>query len=282
MSRLPFTNLFYEIVALIAPKFFERGESVLDDACTDISNWPPIVAGECIQLPILSTIFQTYIPSLTSANLQQVHTQQPQHKQKQEPQQEEPQQEEPQYPIENDKSANDDDDNKEKCEKIDENIESNVMPMDSDNNEKENKSSIELSREDILESYKQSKEMLLTNEMNSMKLAHCSKDSIDDSKYDDCESDDINDDDSYSDIKSDALSIDSKTFPISRQIFPSTSSTRTLFVLSSVQEIDIFRSLYSVLSYTHLLWELVLTAEPIVVMGTSPSDCSHMVQSLMR
>lgn len=52
-------------------------------------------------------------------------------------------------------------------------------------------------------------------------------------------------------------------------------------VLSSVHEIDIFRSLFSVLSHIHLLWELVLTAEPIVVMGSSPTDCSYMVQSLM-
>lgn len=61
-----------------------------------------------------------------------------------------------------------------------------------------------------------------------------------------------------------------------------TSMTKTPIVLPSVHEIDIFRSLYSVISYTHLLWELVVTAEPIVVMATSPSDCSHMVQSLMR
>lgn len=53
-------------------------------------------------------------------------------------------------------------------------------------------------------------------------------------------------------------------------------------VLSSVHEIDIFRSLFSVLTHIHLLWELVLTGEPIVVMGASPTDCSLMVQSLMR
>lgn len=51
-------------------------------------------------------------------------------------------------------------------------------------------------------------------------------------------------------------------------------------VLASLHEIDIFKSLYSVISHIHLLWELVLTAEPIVVMGASPTDCSLMVQSL--
>lgn len=52
-------------------------------------------------------------------------------------------------------------------------------------------------------------------------------------------------------------------------------------ILSSVYEIDIFNSLYCVLSNLHMFWELVLTGEPIVVIGTSPTDCSHMVQSLV-
>lgn len=51
-------------------------------------------------------------------------------------------------------------------------------------------------------------------------------------------------------------------------------------LLSSVYETDIFCSLESVLPHVHLLWELVLTAEPIVVMGASPTDCSAMVASL--
>lgn len=52
-------------------------------------------------------------------------------------------------------------------------------------------------------------------------------------------------------------------------------------ILTSLHEIDIFRSLSSVISHIHMLWELVLISEPIVVMGTSPTDCSHMVQSLI-
>lgn len=53
-------------------------------------------------------------------------------------------------------------------------------------------------------------------------------------------------------------------------------------LLSSVQDVDLFQSLGCVLSHVHLLWELVLTAEPIVVMATSPADCSAMVQALTR
>lgn len=246
----------------------------------DISNWPPLVAGECIQLPILSTIFQTYIPSLTSANLQQVHTQQ--------------------FTNSPDKRTHTEDDSRIVSESV---IKYGKSETDSEcgecrsnengdepENDEKALNRTELSRDDILESYKQSKEMLLTSKMNAMKLAHCSKDSINESNCDECESDDVNDDDSFSDMKtanslsyeSDAISIDSKTMAMPRQMVPSSSASRTPFVLSSVQEIDLFRSLYTVLSYTHLLWELVLTAEPIVVMATSPSDCSHMVQSLMR
>ncbi|XP_058125039.1 uncharacterized protein LOC131282171 [Anopheles ziemanni] len=51
-------------------------------------------------------------------------------------------------------------------------------------------------------------------------------------------------------------------------------------IISSVHEIDIFKSLQFFLPHIHLLWELVLTGEPIIVTGTSPTDCAHMVQSL--
>ncbi|XP_038115021.1 uncharacterized protein LOC6053032 [Culex quinquefasciatus] len=52
-------------------------------------------------------------------------------------------------------------------------------------------------------------------------------------------------------------------------------------IIASIHEIDIFKSLQFFLPHIHLLWELVLTGEPIVVTGTSPTDCAHMVQSLM-
>ncbi|XP_017065974.1 protein DENND6B isoform X2 [Drosophila eugracilis] len=52
-------------------------------------------------------------------------------------------------------------------------------------------------------------------------------------------------------------------------------------VLPSVNEIELFRSLEFVMEQLYTLWELVITAEPIVVVGTSPADCSHMVQTLL-
>jgi hypothetical protein len=55
-----------------------------------------------------------------------------------------------------------------------------------------------------------------------------------------------------------------------------------LHILSSIYEIDIFKSLHKVLSHINVLWELVLTGEPIVVLANSPTECAHMVQSLNR
>lgn len=52
-------------------------------------------------------------------------------------------------------------------------------------------------------------------------------------------------------------------------------------VIASVNEIELFHSLSFIIDHMYTLWELVLTAEPIVVIGTSPADCSHMVQTLV-
>lgn len=303
LSRLPFTNLFYEICALIAPKYFANGESVLESACNDISNWPSLMAGECIQLPLLGTVYQTYIPSLTSANLQQMH-----------PQQYNNACTEKEMAVtakvaanvqssavqENDANVNDAKNNREELDSSGDDDES------TNNGSKSNQSTCtvntvnnaELSRDDILDNYKQSKE-LLARKMAAAKMADKSMSTSTD-LYDDNDDDENcgtnDDDDSFSDTKvnatantqnkSDTISSSSSSsitaaipFQMSQ---PPQQAAQTPIVLSSVHEIDIFRSLCTVLSYTHLLWELVLTAEPIVVMATSPSDCSHMVQSLIR
>lgn len=54
------------------------------------------------------------------------------------------------------------------------------------------------------------------------------------------------------------------------------------FILASVAEVNIFEILVPVLSHVHMLWELVLTAEPMVIMATSPTNCSEMVVALTR
>lgn len=60
---------------------------------------------------------------------------------------------------------------------------------------------------------------------------------------------------------------------------PLPASTPT--ILPSVHEVNMFRCFSPVISHIHLLWELVLTAEPIVVMAASPTMCSEMVQALV-
>lgn len=49
-----------------------------------------------------------------------------------------------------------------------------------------------------------------------------------------------------------------------------------------LEEISLFDVLQPVLSHIHMLWELVLTAEPLVVMASSPTSCSSMVLALTR
>lgn len=53
-------------------------------------------------------------------------------------------------------------------------------------------------------------------------------------------------------------------------------------ILGSVCDVDLFRCFSSLLPYVHLLWELVLVAEPLVVMASHPQICSEMVQALVR
>ncbi|KAL0268699.1 UNVERIFIED_CONTAM: hypothetical protein PYX00_010530 [Menopon gallinae] len=52
-------------------------------------------------------------------------------------------------------------------------------------------------------------------------------------------------------------------------------------ILGSVCDVDLFRCFSSLLPYVHLLWELVLVAEPLVVMASHPQICSEMVQALV-
>lgn len=286
------------MLALIAPKYFAGDESVLHNACLEISKWPSLQAGECIQLPLLGTLFQTYIPSLTSANLQQPHT----------------------------STANNQNNQIEVTNattilnqvKLDTNSTSNAyvdqLSVKNDNRTLNNDGSIYrsiderncnviLSREDILDSYKQSKEMLLSQKLNKQPDSSCDSNSSksigannannvyeiencgggDDANVDlDVYFDDEIDNESTTTNTQPINNCESSTSQIEKPLSFAQSISKTPIVLQSVTEIDIFRSLYAVLSYTHLLWELVLTAEPIVIMATSPSDCSHMVQSLMR
>lgn len=53
------------------------------------------------------------------------------------------------------------------------------------------------------------------------------------------------------------------------------------YTILSIHEIDIIRYFQPVLMHCHLLWELVLLGEPLVVISTSPDVCSSTVLSLI-
>ncbi|CAH0717774.1 unnamed protein product, partial [Brenthis ino] len=136
LTRLPFINLFYKVIHLIAPKHFEDGERSLEAAWHDINRWPTLDAGQNMLLPVLGTVFQSYIPNHKTGKV---------------------------------------------------------------------------SRSDIIK------------QVHSPSVPH---------------------------------------------------------VLASIQDVNVFDALSSLISHLHLLWELVLTAEPIVVMASSPTECSALVQAL--
>lgn len=136
LTRLPFINLFYKVIQLIAPKHFEEGESSLEAACHDINRWPILDAGQNTLLPVLGSVFQSYIP---------------------------------------------------------------------------NQQTGKVSRSDIIK------------QVHSPSVPH---------------------------------------------------------ILVSIQDVNVFDALSSLISHLHLLWELVLTAEPIVVIASSPTECSALVQAL--
>ncbi|XP_018566710.1 protein DENND6A [Anoplophora glabripennis] len=62
LSLLPFNNLFSKICSYIAPEYFENGEVSLEAVCYNIEQWPPPVPGTTLNLPLLGSVFQTYIP----------------------------------------------------------------------------------------------------------------------------------------------------------------------------------------------------------------------------
>eukprot|EP00731_Ephydatia_muelleri_P000715 Em0001g715a len=55
----------------------------------------------------------------------------------------------------------------------------------------------------------------------------------------------------------------------------------TLVTIPSIHDLELYMALQPILDKFELIWELVLTNQPIVVMATSPTVCSNMVQALV-
>lgn len=53
-------------------------------------------------------------------------------------------------------------------------------------------------------------------------------------------------------------------------------------LFSTVYDLNVFESFSSIIHHIHVLWELVLIGEPLVVLAPSPELCSRLVQALVR
>lgn len=143
ITRLPFHNFFYELIHRWAPAYFESGLSALEQGCDQVASWPRLSTNSQLQLHILGSIYQIYIPAATN------------------------------------RTASD----------------SSALPVEV---------------EDV------------TNNNSAL-------------------------------------------IPIS---------------ITSPNEIDIFGPIHTIIHHVQLMWELVLLGEPLVIIATSPTDSSHMVQAL--
>jgi hypothetical protein len=143
ITRLPFHNFFYELIHRWAPAFFESGLSALEQGCDQIASWPRLSTNTQLQLHILGSIYQIYIPAAANRT----------------------------------------------------GADSSALPVES---------------EDV------------TNNNSAL-------------------------------------------IPIS---------------ITSPNEIDIFGPIHTIIHHVQLMWELVLLGEPLVIIATSPTDSSHMVQAL--
>lgn len=52
-------------------------------------------------------------------------------------------------------------------------------------------------------------------------------------------------------------------------------------IFPNLNEVNVYKALNPVLVHVHLLWELILLGEPIVILAPSPSMCSQTVQALV-
>ncbi|XP_061768054.1 protein DENND6B isoform X2 [Nerophis ophidion] len=63
VSRLPFVQLFYSMLHIIAPEFFDKSEPWLETVCNEIDQWPVLAAGLTFNLPLVGVVLQVTIPS---------------------------------------------------------------------------------------------------------------------------------------------------------------------------------------------------------------------------
>lgn len=62
ISRLPFINLYLNIVKTVAPEYYENGDIALETVCYQIDKWSNPSPGQTHQLPIMGDVLQVTIP----------------------------------------------------------------------------------------------------------------------------------------------------------------------------------------------------------------------------
>lgn len=78
-----------------------------------------------------------------------------------------------------------------------------------------------------------------------------------------------------------AIAQSTETEDVTNNNSSTTTTTTTIPIsITSPNEIDIFGPLHTIIHHVQLIWELVLLGEPLVIIATSPTDSSHMVQSI--
>lgn len=68
VTRLPFHNFFYELVHRWAPIFFSSGLAALEQGFDQILQWPRLILNNQLQLHILDSVYQIFIPAATSGS----------------------------------------------------------------------------------------------------------------------------------------------------------------------------------------------------------------------
>ena len=64
VTRLPFVELFQEVMAVIAPEFFDKCSVCLEISAKEIDQWPRPQPGLVLNLPLLGTLFQVTLTHL--------------------------------------------------------------------------------------------------------------------------------------------------------------------------------------------------------------------------
>ncbi|EGG15703.1 hypothetical protein DFA_10545 [Cavenderia fasciculata] len=62
LSDEPFVGLYKKVIEVVGPLYFQFGETLLEVAFQNMSNWPELKLGQSYELPILGSIFTFHVP----------------------------------------------------------------------------------------------------------------------------------------------------------------------------------------------------------------------------